>query len=465
MQPVGSMRTAGVELPIMLEDTRGPVSLRGTLDDVPRGRRLPFHVIVSEGLLGAWQSLGWANARRELGPEVAWWRALAPLVEDVWNRCAEREAMDVSEPYRAAVALMPRCRQAPALPSEALVRDMLQAARDAGVRSFSQGLEAARDYVLGDGGTRLARILGAAVARPIELEEVRSVRLVAVREGHTSGVVHLRAGLAGGTSVDVGLNVARDRTGAARALAAMTEDLRTWHAMAPGRVAAVLDQDVGRIRWFGQTRTVPITAVSWIPGDELHVIRADDGAARFQAVRGFVHGAHAVPAIRGVLLDAARSRDIGRQLVALETRLAAYGDDGTVTASAIELNHGDAVLVGAGDAAKVALVGSAGRSWRGPLAAWPYRMAALSARDELQATRARIYWDEPAAAIESMTAAMLADPRLRVRDLAVHALRQASHARPAMLRAALADVAVGEDGWNVIERARAALLRSLRAAA
>src|SRR5690349_24283965 len=73
---------------VELRDGAGPVIAGATFDALRRGDRLPYHPILPEALIRAFQDVGWANARRELGPEAAHWPRLAPLVEDMWNRHA-----------------------------------------------------------------------------------------------------------------------------------------------------------------------------------------------------------------------------------------------------------------------------------------------------------------------------------------------------------------------------------------
>jgi hypothetical protein len=273
------------------------------------------------------------------------------------------------------------------------------------VRSFAQGLEAASELLLADEAARLRAIAARVAGDRVELADVQHLALEAIKEGHTASIIRARVALAGRAPIAFVLNVARDATAAAERLAALADDLRAWHAIDPRAAAEVLDQETARIRWFGGERRIPIVVTSWLEADELHVTQ--DAVHR---VLEFVPGtASAVPGIRGELLDAG---SVIATVSALRTRLATF-DCGEVCEREHELNNGDIVI---DRTLAPALVGSAARRWRGPIGAWPYRLAALSARDEHAAIAQRIWLGRPDVALAAGLAAVPTELRAAMCD-------------------------------------------------
>ncbi len=383
---------------VELRDSAGPVIAGATFDVLRRGDRLPYHPILPEALIRAFQDVGWVNERRELGPEAAHWPRLAPLVEDVWNRHAGGERPRIERDFAHVPA--------------ALVETTLDLAEQAGVRSFAQGLEAASEFLLSDDATRLCVIAARVAGERVDVANVQHLTLEAIKEGHTASIIRARVLLENRPPVAFVLNVARDATAAAKRLAALAADLRAWHSIDSHAAAEVLDEETGQIRFFGGERQIPIVVTSWIEADELHVTR--DALHR---VLEFVPGsASAVPGIRGEVLDEDACTRVIAATASLRTRLVTFGNS-EVCEREHELNNGDVVI---DRTFAPILVGSAARTWRGPIGAWPYRLAGLSARDEHAAVARRIWLGRSAAALVAGLAAVPSELRAAMCDAALH---------------------------------------------
>lgn len=276
--------------------------------------------MMSQGMLGK----GPAGAR---GAEV--WNEVAPLLEEVWAS-GERRSGAASPEAEAA----------------------LEVAEAAGVCSYTQTFEAARQFLRDR--TRLHALVcdalgereGRSEGKLIAFEDILALRLQLVDEGHTAAVVRVTVELAGRASLAIALLVARDLGAAASRLGAQASDLRVWHRLAPARATAVLGDGTGRIRWFGQEREVAIVATRWVEGQALRFASCGEEAATRMA----------------------------RQLAITRSALATFAMDGACERT-FELEQGNAMVDRGGE---LVLVGSAARSWWGPLGAWPYRLASAT---------------------------------------------------------------------------------------
>lgn len=341
---------------------------------------------VSQGMLGM---IGGPErqARQDL------WNEVAPLLETVWAADGERTGACAGE-------------------AEA----MLQAAEEAGVCSFAQTIEGARQFLLERGGARMLALVRQARNEQLPYEAIRALTLSVVDEGHTAAVVRAEVALSKRPSLVLALLVARDLGTAAAKLGAQASDLRVWHRLSPRRAAEVLDEGTACIRWFGQAREVPVIAAQWIEGETLFpsVFEGLRQGRRRQAQGSFGHFAGVsgtgtmqeigdvaseaasepapLPVVSGVceavqdtpsgrmsreeLAARCGEREVlalclARQLAELRSALATFALDGACERM-IDLEQGNAMLDRQGT---VVLVGSAARSWCGSLGAWPYRLA------------------------------------------------------------------------------------------
>jgi hypothetical protein len=233
---------------------------------------------------------------------------------------------------------------------------VLAAAAAAGVCSFAQTLEAARSYLLGEGGTRLHTLACKASGARVPPEALRSVTLEGRDEGPAATVLLAQLVFNDRAPQAIALLVARDFGTAAARLSAQASDLRVWHRLAPTRAAAVFDESTGTVRWFGQVREVAVIAAQWCDGRALAPTAAELGLAWRD----------------GAALDEARARDAAGKLAETRSALATFAADGACERT-VDLAQGDVMVSSAGS---LVLVGSAARSWWGPLGAWPYRLAA-----------------------------------------------------------------------------------------
>lgn len=174
------------------------------------------------------------------------WNEVAPLLETVWAADGARTDACAGE-------------------AEA----MLQVAEAAGVCSFAQTIEGARQFLLEQGGARLLALARQERNEQLPYEAIRALTLNVVDEGHTAAVVRAEVALSKRPSLVLALLVARDLGTAAAKLSAQASDLRVWHRLSPRRAAEVMDEGTGGIRWFGQAREVPVIAAQWIEGETL----------------------------------------------------------------------------------------------------------------------------------------------------------------------------------------------------
>lgn len=274
---------------------------------------------MSQGMLGK----GPAGAR---GAEV--WNEVAPLLEEVWASGERRGG--AASPEAEAV---------------------LEVAEEAGVCSYAQTFEAARQFLRDR--TRLHALVCDALGERVAFEDILALRLQLVDEGHAAAVVRVTVELAGRGSLAIALLVARDLGAAAARLGAQASDLRVWHRLAPARATAVLGDGTGRIRWFGQEREVAIVATRWVEGQALRFAACGEAAATRMA----------------------------RQLAITRSALATFAMDGACERT-LDLAQGNAMVDRGGE---LVLVGSAARSWWGPLGAWPYRLASAALGEAVSA--------------------------------------------------------------------------------
>lgn len=274
---------------------------------------------MSQGMLGK----GPAGAR---GAEV--WNEVAPLLEEMWASGERRGG--AASPEAEAV---------------------LEVAEEAGVCSYAQTFEAARQFLRDR--TRLHALVCDALGERVAFEDILALRLQLVDEGHAAAVVRVTVELAGRGSLAIALLVARDLGAAAARLGAQASDLRVWHRLAPARATAVLGDGTGRIRWFGQEREVAIVATRWVEGQALRFAACGEAAATRMA----------------------------RQLAITRSALATFAMDGACERT-LDLAQGNAMVDRGGE---LVLVGSAARSWWGPLGAWPYRLASAALGEAVSA--------------------------------------------------------------------------------
>lgn len=326
------------------------------------------------------------------------WNEVAPLLETVWAADGERTG---------------------ACAGEAEV--MLQVAEAAGVCSFAQTIEGARQFLLERDGARMLALVRQARNERLPYEAIRALTLNVVDEGHTAAVVRAEVALSKRPSLVLALLVARDLGTAAAKLGAQASDLRVWHRLSPRRAAEVLDEGTGCIRWFGQAREVPVIAAQWIEGEtmfpsvfeglrqgrrrqatgspgpcagehssattremgdgalEAAVAEAASGPVPMVVASGVCEAVQDTPSgtmSREELAARCGEREVlalclARQLAEMRSALATFALDGACERM-IDLEQGNAMLDRQGT---VVLVGSAARSWWGALGAWPYRLA------------------------------------------------------------------------------------------
>ncbi|MEZ4363615.1 MAG: hypothetical protein R3B48_25790 [Kofleriaceae bacterium] len=239
--------------------------------------------------------------------------------------------------------------------TDADIERVLSLAASVGVCSFAQALEAARAFLLSDGGGLLHRVASEAAGARVRMDAIAGVTFEAESEGPTATVLRTQVLLSGQEPVTLALLVARDLGTAAARLSAQASDLRVWHRAAPRRAARVLEEGSGRVRWFGQVRELAVVASAWVPGRAL-----GRGAAGLEwRDEG------------GPLQDELRVA-LARKIAETRSALATFAADGACERT-FHADQGE-VLVTA--AQELVLVGSAARSWWGPLGAWPYRLAA-----------------------------------------------------------------------------------------
>ncbi len=347
---------------------------------------------------------------RGLVDQAPWWPGLAPVIEGVWNECAERPAGPHEPAQRAAATLRElRGRGWPApAPTPSALTSAVEAARVAGVLSVQQAARAARDYLIRDDASTLRACVAA-------LDGVDLLALDRVKEGHTATIFRVSVHRRGAVCAVFGLAVARDLHAAADELGSNARQLATWSRRIPGACAAVLGAGVGRCGWFGRVAEVPVVAMSWLEGhDELHVLRDRDGRGRVARVARFVgRPGVRLPQLDGEVLDVARSERTWASVVALRTRLAELDwqrDEASVPA--IELNEGGVVGRPDGPVLRVALVGADEQPWRGALGGWLHEAALSQARADAGPLR----WARPGAAVEAVLDAI--DPGRRAELLA-----------------------------------------------
>lgn len=350
----------------------------------------------SQGMLSVFGGRGDAGVSEEMARQL--WNEAAGLLEEVWATGAEELALRARAPNEETAAV-------------------LEAAAAAGVCSFAQTIEAARQFLLEQQGGRLHALVCKATGALIPFSSIRTLALNVVDEGHTAAVVRAEISLAKRPMVPLALLVARDLGAAAARLGAQASDLRVWHRMDPARAAEVLDDGTGSIRWFGQRREVTVVAARWVAGQTLRpwassgtkraagMGRVLAGERRFGEREGWgeLEGAHAkslagdlgalmssLPGRRdeaaaggatmgeegeGELRDEVARREVAkhvaRQLARTRSALATFALDGACERT-IDVEQGDVLLDRHYD---VVLVGSAARSWWGALGAWPYRLA------------------------------------------------------------------------------------------
>jgi hypothetical protein len=355
-----------------------------------KGRRLRK---VSQGMLEAFGGrecvATWGHEERQ----AELWNEVAPILEEAWAVNGERQ--------RAGGAQLK-------IASEEEAEALLALAEEAGVCSFAQTIEAARKFLLEQEGARMLELVRKALGEPLPFGAIRALTLNVVDEGHTAAVVRAEISLARRPAIVLALLVARDLGAAASRLGAQASDLRVWHRLSPRRAVEVLHEGTGRIRWFGQTREVPVIATRWIEGETLYPtvfqqpVRAKGtrdplklsdrlgaaalGSALAASALGSALAAAALPRLeiearcgeRAVL-----TLCLARQLAELRSTLATFALDGACERM-IDLDQGNAMLDRQGT---VVLVGSAARSWWGSLGAWPYRLAATLVHDETSASR------------------------------------------------------------------------------
>lgn len=343
---------------------------------------------LSQGMLGM---IGGRRSGR-----VHLWNEVAPLLETVWAADGERTGACAGE-------------------AEA----MLQVAEAAGVCSFAQTIEGARQFLLEQGGARMLALARQALNERLPYEAIRALTLNVVDEGHTAAVVRAEVALSKRPALVLALLVARDLGTAAAKLGAQASDLRVWHRMSPRRAAEVMDEGTGCIRWFGQAREVPVIAAQWIEGETLFpsvfeglrhgrrrqaagslgplagmsgsATTQDMGDVASEAVAAVAAASEAAAGcgVCEVVQDTPSGRMsreelaakcgerevlalcLARQLAELRSALATFALDGACERM-IDLEQGNAMLDRQGT---VVLVGSAARSWCGALGAWPYRLA------------------------------------------------------------------------------------------
>jgi hypothetical protein len=301
----------------------------------------PGHQLPSQGMLSVYGGRGSVGCWEQAGKRQELWRAISPLVEKVW----ERDAHHGRQPAGALPEL-----------AAADVEAVLAVAESAGVCSVAQVIAAARDYLLGDDGLRLQTLAGKALGERVRLETITGLSLEPIDEGHTASVLRLGVRFAHREPLWIALQVARDLGAASARLGAQASDLRVWHRLAPARAVEVLDDGAGVIRWFGQRRELTVVAARWVEGRAVRVGEQPPGLRLADAGLVTAHDALA----------------ISRDLAVTRSALATFASDGACE-RLLELEQGDVMA----RHHTVTLVGSAARSWWGPLGAWPYRLAAL----------------------------------------------------------------------------------------
>lgn len=334
---------------------------------------------VSQGMLGMIGGPG--QSRR-----IHLWNEVGPLLEEVWAADGARSS-----------------------DCEAEAEHLLQVAEAAGVCSFAQTIEAAREFLLERGGARVLALVQRILNERVPYESLRTLTLNVVDEGHTAAVVRAEVAFSNRPCVVLALLVARDLSTAAARLSAQASDLRVWHRLSPRRAAEILDDGTGCIRWFGQAREVPVIAAQWIEGETLFPSAFHDRETTMEMpvavpfadplagpvadpFADALAGPVADPLAGGVCeavpdtpsgrmsrqelaakcgTSEALALCLARQLAELRSALATFAADG-VCERMIDLHQGNAMLDRHGT---VVLVGSAARSWWGELGAWPYRLA------------------------------------------------------------------------------------------
>jgi hypothetical protein len=355
-------------------EARGDMARRGVMG---KGRRLRK---VSQGMLEAFGGregvARWGHEERQ----AELWNEVAPILEEAWAINGERQRTSGAQLKIA---------------SEEEAEALLALAEAAGVCSFTQTIEAARQFLLEQEGARMLELVRKALGEPLPFEALRAMTLNVVDEGHTAAVVRAEISLARRPALVLALLVARDLGAAASRLGAQASDLRVWHRLSPRRAVEVLHEGTGRIRWFGQTREVPVIATRWIEGETLYPTVFQE-PVRAKGTRdplkiGDCLGASALGASAFPRLEiearwgerAVLTLCLARQLAELRSTLATFALDGACERM-IDLDQGNAMLDRQGT---VVLVGSAARSWWGSLGAWPYRLAATLVHDETAASR------------------------------------------------------------------------------
>ncbi len=370
---------------------------------------------VSQGMLGMLARSGGAGLEQaERRAEV--WQEVAPILEEMWAVGSEADAPPGGQQRGGGAMAPPPLDEPPrrrARASEAEAREVLELAEAAGVCSYAQTIEAARRFLLEDEAAKLVELVGLARGEWTRLEELGGVELDVVDEGHAAAVVRVVVAVPERQPVRMALLVARDLGEATVRLSAQASDLRVWHRMAPGRATAVLGEGSGRIRWFGQAREVAVVATRWIDGEPIRGRGQQDGSplsgARTTPADPFLAlGSGIQPALEEEGMSEASCELRTEQMTAVsgrrtetlltserralrppacmatrlaETRsaLATFALDGACERT-IDLAQGHAMVSRRGE---IILVGSAARSWCGPLGAWPYRLAGATLGDAL----------------------------------------------------------------------------------
>jgi hypothetical protein len=367
---------------------------------------LPFHGIISRGLLDATVELGAHGARQ--------WNYVGPLLEDVLNCLTEmrQTPADASSKHaihgviRQARTHMDvlRAERVGIPPDDSAILSWVNACCELGVLTYAQSFAAAarfvRSHLEGRARRRWSELAKFATGTTVGANAPDQCELWSVREGHTSSVWRTETRASGlGQPVVFGLNVARDRD-AARELVRTTHEMRRLHALEPTSVLGVLAEEIEEIVTAGGIVSLPVIAVPWIEqARELQMLYdAPQGSGRFVVVERFEPLDAKDPAgrqhARGRVSTSDETEALWRALLALRLKLTRFNDDGTATTPFFEINEGDLVWV---NGHIVAIAVSEPKPAL-PLGLWVLELMLTSAGDP-QRQGMRIFWNRPRSAI------------------------------------------------------------------
>jgi hypothetical protein len=304
------------------------------------------HRLVSQGMLGVYGGRGCLGAWEQPRARASLWGAIAPTLETEWARGSRSARARYEQPIAAFSAEQ--------------VEAVLALAEAAGLCSFAQTLEAASDYLLGDDGSRLHALACKSIGERVPFDAIRGVSLEPIDAGHTASVMRVGLTFADRGPQWLALLVARDLGAAASRLSAQASDLRVWHRLSAAHAPEIFDDGTGRIRWFDQIREVVIVAARWIDGRAVQLRDSATGPL--------------LSAVAGEPLTDPDASILAQRLAIARSALATFALDGACERT-LDLEQGNVLATAANE---VVLVGSAARSWWGPLGAWPYRLAAVT---------------------------------------------------------------------------------------